>query len=147
MATKQIDRFEGKHRFLSNFAPAKVIYAQMVFPTVEHAYQAAKSANRADMRYVGGAQTPGEAKKRGQRVKLRDDWEHVKEVVMRDLLEAKFSDPAMRKALLDTRDAELIEGNTWGDVYWGVCKGKGRNRLGHLLMAIRERCRSEGPLL
>jgi hypothetical protein len=35
-------------------------------------------------------------------------------------------------------DARLVEGNTWNDRYWGVCRGVGQNKLGHLLMKLRE---------
>ena len=58
---------------------------------------------------------------------------------MKELLMAKFSqNEDLKKKLLDTGDATLIEGNTWGDKYWGVCKGVGKNRLGELLMEVRE---------
>ncbi len=57
---------------------------------------------------------------------------------MHSILHAKFAVPALRDALLDTGHAELIEGNTWGDVYWGVFGGRGRNQLGRTLMRIRD---------
>ena len=53
----------------------------------------------------------------------------------------KFSDPYLREMLLDTGDEELIEGNWWGDQYWGVCNGVGKNRLGNILMLIRKNIR------
>ena len=40
--------------------------------------------------------------------------------------------------LLDTGDTELIEGNNWHDTFWGVCKGKGQNNLGKILMEVRK---------
>ena len=52
-------------------------------------------------------------------------------------LRSKFSAPELREKLLDTGDAELIEGNWWNDTTWGVCNGVGENRLGKLLMQIR----------
>lgn len=76
---------------------------------------------------------PSEAKRLGRRVKLREDWEEVKELVMYEICYHKFSqNPDIRKMLLDTGDAELIEGNTWGDKI-----GVGENRLGKILMRIR----------
>lgn len=56
---------------------------------------------------------------------------------MEDLLRQKFSKTPLRRLLLATGEAELIEGNTWGDTYWGVCHGVGQNHLGCLLMKIR----------
>ena len=57
---------------------------------------------------------------------------------MHSILQAKFAVPQLRDALLATGDAELVEGNTWGDTYWGVCRGRGRNQLGQTLMRIRD---------
>jgi predicted NAD-dependent protein-ADP-ribosyltransferase YbiA (DUF1768 family) len=61
---------------------------------------------------------------------------------MRDLLRQKFAHPELRRLLLATGDAELVEGNTWGDRFWGVCAGRGQNHLGRLLMAIRAEIRT-----
>ena len=62
---------------------------------------------------------------------------------MEEALRKKFSDPGLRKALLDTGDEYLEEGNTWRDEYWGVCNGIGKNRLGKLLMKIRDELRQQ----
>jgi hypothetical protein len=43
----------------------------------------------------------------------------------------------LKQLLLATGDKELIEGNTWGDTFWGVCNGIGQNHLGKILMAKR----------
>ena len=57
---------------------------------------------------------------------------------MRDIIRAKFNQNSMLKLkLLETIDCELIEGNTWRDYFWGVCKGKGKNMLGNILMEVR----------
>lgn len=70
--------------------------------------------------------------------KLRGDWEAVKDSVMYEICKAKFSqNPDLADQLVATKDAELIEGNTWGDRIWGVCDGVGENRLGKILMRIR----------
>lgn len=70
---------------------------------------------------------------------LRPDWEEVKDDVMYTVCKAKFlQNPGLLKKLLDTGDAELIEGNTWNDQIWGVCNGSGENRLGKILMRIRD---------
>lgn len=135
----KIDNFEGEFRFLSNFAPSVVHFDGMEFPSVEHAYQAAKTFDK-DLRIkIRNAKTPNEAKKLGKKVKLRQDWDDVKIDVMLGLLEQKFAIPELHQLLLNTGDAELVEGNWWGDTFWGVCRGHGKNHLGKLLMTIRKR--------
>jgi hypothetical protein len=132
-----IDRFDGPHRFLSNFYPSVVEMGGQQYPTVEHAYQAAKCDRQVYRDLVRKAKTPGNAKRLGRRAEIRPDWEKVKVEVMAGLLRQKFRDPALRAMLMETGDRELIEGNTWRDHFWGVCDGYGHNTLGRLLMAIR----------
>ena len=134
----RIDKFVGEQRFLSNFYPAKVVLDGMEFSTVEHAYQAAKATDRKERRFIQGQPKPGQAKMAGRRIRsLRPDWDAVKVDIMRELLRQKFEDGALRWMLMQTDDAELVEGNDWGDVFWGECKGVGSNWLGRLLMQIR----------
>lgn len=125
----------------SNFSavPHGVTLDGVTYPTVEHAYQAAKTLDlekRAVIRSLGKA---GDAKKAGRKLKIRDDWEDVKVGVMRALLIQKFRPGSWEAGqLLATRDEELIEVNTWGDRFWGECpRGMGENQLGKLLMEIR----------
>ena len=133
-----IDEFTGVNRFLSNFYASMVIHDGIKYPTVEHAYQAAKTLDFAERWRISQLPYPGDAKKAGRRVKLRPDWEKVKRMIMQELLIQKFIlNPGLKKKLLDTGNAELIEGNYWGDTFWGACKGEGKNHLGQLLMAVR----------
>lgn len=123
---------------MSNFVHVYVVLDGVTYPTIEHAYQAAKTFDIAKRQMIQLARTPGLAKKFGQDLVLRPDWEQVKEEVMLDLLIQKFSQPHFRKLLLATGDAYLEETNSWKDRYWGVCGGRGLNRLGHLLMQVRK---------
>lgn len=133
-----IDEFSGEYRFLSNFFPSPVTYEGIEFPTVEHAFQAAKTMDTVERIRIAELKKPGEAKRAGRKVALRPDWENVKEKIMLDILRLKFAYPDLRKYLLNTGEVKLEEGNTWGDRYWGTCFGIGRNRLGHLLMKLRK---------
>ena len=137
----EIKGFFGEHRFLSNFWQARVVLDGMLFQTTEHAYQAAKTLDMDLRRVMSFADTPAAVKKLGGTVKLRADWEDVKEDVMRDLLIQKFSIDPLMTQLLGTEDAYLEETNTWGDTYWGVCNGIGKNKLGLLLMEVRDNLR------
>ena len=138
-----IDSFTGQHEFLSNFYPSTIQDSGIIYRTVEHAYQAMKSLSLEERKKIADCATPGRAKRKGRKIKIRPGWNKSRVDIMLGLLEKKFRDPVLKKQLLDTGDDELIEGNSWGDVYWGVCKGKGENMLGKLLMALRETYRSE----
>lgn len=133
--------FQGQYRFLSNFWPAPIRYGGILFPTTEHAYQACKSDNVNEATRVSLLKSPGDAKRVGRTLAVRKDWEQVKEQIMLDVLRLKFTLPDLRRRLLATGDVQLVEGNTWGDRYWGVCNGTGANRLGKLLMQVRQECR------
>ena len=134
-----IRKFTGVYRFLSNFAPAEVCYDGITYPTVEQAYQAAKSDDCVRRAQIAIARTPGEAKRIGRGGPVRDGWEDLKVGIMRSLLQQKFALPEYRTQLRATGDQALYEGNTWGDQFWGVddATGIGENRLGQLLMSIR----------
>lgn len=139
-----IDSFKGEHRWLSNFAATVVCYDGDYYPTVEHAFQAAKAADSKQRKWVGDAPSAREAKRRGRQVGLRADWEQVKIGVMRQILFQKFSyNVDLRERLLNTGDQELVEGNDWDDRFWGVCDGEGLNHLGKLLMEVRGQLREK----
>lgn len=144
----KIDRFDGEYRFLSNFWPATCWLRDGLgdYPSVEHAYQAAKTTDLEWRKRIRSAESPGEAKRLGRQLPLRADWEKIKLDVMFSLVWQKFAcglgNPLPEK-LLATGDAELIEGNWWGDTFWGVCRGKGENHLGKILMEVRRILRTE----
>ena len=138
-----IKNFEGEYAFLSNFYFSPMIIDNVVYTTNEHFFQAMKSLNPKERQAIVLAPTPGKAKCLGRKVSLRKDWEDIKEEIMLTGLRHKFSNPELRKKLLATGNEELIEGTTWHDNYWGICDceacgGQGKNRLGKLLMQVRE---------
>lgn len=133
-----IDSFRNKFAFLSNFLPHKIQYRGMTYPSVEHAYQAAKAVRLNDKIAIRDCDTCREAKKLGQTVERIDDWDNKRLIVMEDLLRIKFLDSFLAAQLLSTGDSQLIEGNHWGDRFWGQVDGQGENHLGKLLMKIRE---------
>ena len=132
-----INQFTGEYRWLSNFWPAKVKYLGVEYPTVEHAYQAAKTEDSAWRENIRQAATPGQAKRLGSQAPMRPEWHNVKLEVMENLVRRKFQHPELKALLLATKNEELVEGNYWGDTFWGVCRGKGENHLGKILMKIR----------
>ena len=90
------------------------------------------------------AARPGDAKKLGKCVQLPADWDTKKVDLMRRFVREKFKNPLLRAMLVATEDATLVEGNTWNDTFWGVCRGRGQNWLGKILMEVREECRRDG---
>jgi ribA/ribD-fused uncharacterized protein len=144
-----INIFDGKYDFLSNFYPSRITIDCVSYPTVEHAFQAAKTRSFLKRIEISKLDTPREAKRAGRQVKLRSDWEEIKDQVMYDCLKEKFKDKELRDKLLATGDEELIEGTTWHDNYWGNCSCErcknieGKNMLGKTLMRVREELRNE----
>jgi ribA/ribD-fused uncharacterized protein len=143
----KIDSFQGQYRFLSNFWPAEVEFEGLTYPTVEHAYQSAKTLDMAERRRIAALATPAEAKHAGEALQpQRADWPDVKFDVMERCVRYKFTHhPDLAEQLLATGDAELIEGNTWGDRIWGVYQGQGDNRLGKILMKVRDELKALKP--
>jgi ribA/ribD-fused uncharacterized protein len=139
---EKIERFAGMYWFLSNFYPSAIVYDGLTYATVEHAYQASKAVHDADREAIRLAASPGAAKIIGRALNNRPgakraDWDQVNLRIMRELIHLKFADPVLRAMLLATGSAELIEGNHWGDTFYGVCRGQGCNWLGKILMAER----------
>ena len=133
-----IREFKGGNFYLSNYFSAPVFYDGLTYQNNEAAFQAQKCINPNDrIQFIG--LPPNRAKAKGRKVKLRKDWEDVKNNVMYEICLAKFiQNPGLGKKLIETGSEELIEGNTWNDTYWGVCKGRGLNILGKILMRIRD---------
>lgn len=142
---KIISTFDGAYDFLSNFYEAPFKYQGILYPTNEHFFQAMKTLDINERKKIAAAETPGQAKRMGRKVVLREDWEEVKEDIMRIGLECKFEYPCLREKLLATGDAYLVEGTTWHDNEWGNCTCEkcknivGKNKLGTLLMQVREK--------
>ena len=144
MCTESISGFSGEYQFLSNFYPCRVSFYGLQFSSVEAAFQAAKCRDqqrRAEFCDLSAA----DAKRLGQTVALRPDWEQRKVIIMNHLLVHKFHEnPELREQLVATGGATLIEANTWHDNFWGNCTCarceciEGRNTLGKLLMDIRK---------
>ncbi len=136
--TASITEFRGPHAFLSNFWPCQISMDYATYPSVEHAYQAAKTLDPDQRDRIRRARSPGAAKHLGRKIIRRPDWDAVKIEIMLRLVRQKFSDPDLAQQLLATGDRELTEGNYWHDTFWGQCPvGVGFNYLGKMLMQVR----------
>lgn len=142
---EKIEQFDGEYRFLSNFYLCPIEYDGITYPSSEHAYQAAKTFDVKIRKKIAAIKTPNQCKKTGKTIPIRPDWNDVKLFVMKEIVGIKFrTNLDLKEKLLATNDAELIEGNWWGDKYWGVCKGEGFNYLGKILTKLREELKQEG---
>jgi ribA/ribD-fused uncharacterized protein len=135
----------------SNFAAYPIELDGRVWPTSEHYFQAQKFEDGAHAEAIREASSPMIAARMGRdRSKaLRRDWERVKDDVMLKAVRAKFTQhDELRSILLGTGDAMLVE-HTANDSYWADGgDGRGRNRLGQILMQVRDELRqvqSSGP--
>jgi ribA/ribD-fused uncharacterized protein len=133
---------------MTHYAVPGTTYTEEVYDSTEHAYQAAKFLDpeiRARFRYEG--LKPGQAKRMAANMKsrVRKDWFQVNIPIMRDLLQQKFTYSILKRKLMASFSAELVEGNTWHDNFWGncvcgerpECEAPGQNWLGKLLMELR----------
>lgn len=135
MTKNAIISFEGPYRFLSNF------HIEPDGTNVEAEFQQAKCVRADDFAKFTPTMSPGAAKRLGRTVELVGNWNHIKIGAMYRLVLAKFQEPSLRAQLLATGDAKLIEGNTWGDTFWGkdILTMLGKNHLGNILMRVREK--------
>lgn len=140
--------FYGRHLpyfEFSNFARYPIVIDGLTWPTSEHYYQAQKFDDPILKERVRNAATPTDAAAigRDKSLALRNDWESVKDEVMLKALIHKFGQhPNLRELLLNTGNKLLVE-HTKNDSYWGDnLDGTGKNKLGLLLMQVRDLLRS-----
>ena len=140
---KIIDNFRDKYSFLSNFYRISVIYKGHAYKSSEHAFAAAKAVNEKDRQYVADSTTPSIAKRRGREIPYKHDWDNIRVMEMGMIVYCKFSQNKwLHDQLCATGDGILIEGNTWGDNFWGMTRDAqgnwvGENYLGRTLMSVR----------
>jgi len=134
----ETEAFRGEYGFLSNFYPCEIEYDGITYPTSENAYQACKTTDN-DIRLHISKLTAGESKAYSRTMDVREDWDNVKVKCMIDILNIKFKNEKMKNMLISTKGIDLVENNTWGDTFWGVCNGQGKNTLGKILMDIRKK--------
>lgn len=145
LGLKAIDSFSGEWEFFSNFVPCVIHFEGYNYPSVEHAYQAAKTLSHSHRMEICRLypNQAGKAKRLGRKVPLRSDWEEVKIDIMKRFLMQKFSYEKFRNKLMESGERELVEGNYWHDNFWGNCicskceRKFGKNMLGNLLMEVR----------
>ncbi len=135
-----IKEFQGEYRWLSNFAPVKIILDGLDYPSVEHAYMSAKNDSEYWKMFCSdNDNTAGKVKKESKTIIVKENWDDIKLSVMEKCLKQKFNQEPYKTKLIETGDEYLQEGNNWNDKFWGVCfkTDIGENNLGKLIMRIR----------
>lgn len=139
-------RINEPYGAFSNFSHHAIFLKDKRWRTTEHYFQAQKFAGTEHEEIIRLEASPMICARMGRDRKrpLRKDWEAVKEDIMREALRAKFTQHKdLHALLLGTGDAHLIE-HTANDNYWADGgDGSGKNRLGILLMELREQLRKE----
>ena len=128
-----------KYYQLSNFAGVGFDLDGNYWKTMEHYFQAMKFSGTSQFNKIRDCGSPKQAKDLGQSraIPIRSDWDSVKEEIMIIGLRLKFQNSELKQLLINTGKKELIEDSPY-DKYWGIGpNGKGKNRLGVLLMQLR----------
>lgn len=142
-----LDFHNNGYDWLSNFYKVEFVWEGIIWPSSEHAYQAAKVLDKPTRLEISRIHSPGKVKKLGKTLLLREDWDEVRIPIMIEILRAKFrQNPELKQKLVETGFEHLEEGNNWGDRFWGVSpigSEQGMNHLGLILMDLRDEFRDE----
>jgi ribA/ribD-fused uncharacterized protein len=137
---KFYSKLANEFRGFSNFAPSPMVIRGKRYATVEHYFQSMKFVSPMWQEAIRVAPTPARAKQLGasKDYEIRDDWQKIREPIMLEALRAKFKQNAgLLQQLKDTGARPLVEAGP--DAFWGEGRLKnGKNRLGKLLMQVRE---------
>lgn len=133
--------YETPYYLFSNWSAHAVVYKGISYPTAEHAYHSQRFTDSEIIQKILTAKSPYEAKRITQEYidQQKSDWDDVKISIMGEIITEKIlQHEDVKKTLLQTGDAELIE-NSPVDYFWGIGEnGTGQNELGKIWMNLRE---------
>jgi ribA/ribD-fused uncharacterized protein len=139
-------QFRKQYDYLGNMYIIPVCYRGIQFEASEIAYVYSKCANKEQAHQIAILGDPYEAKKLGKSVQLIENWNKRKVKIMHEIVYAKFSQNPMIASKLAALEGDIVEENTWGDTFWGVCNGTGDNYLGQILMQVRKTLKTENQV-
>jgi ribA/ribD-fused uncharacterized protein len=152
-AGTEVIKFYSKipeYREFSSYYPVDLMLDGLRYRSAEHYFQAMKFPDHPEYQeMIRKVKKPREAKKLGKTedYATRPDWATHRDTVMMTALREKFSErhPELKELLLKTGNAILQEASP-RDNYWGIgSKGMGQNKLGVMLMALRDELRGGLP--
>jgi N-glycosidase YbiA len=125
----------------SNFSKHSFMINNIFYRTAEHYFQSNKFIGTRYEEEILKVKTAIEAARMGRNrnYPLRDDWEDIKNDVMKKAVLEKFrTHNDIRGILILTGNENIIEA-TIDDYYWGCgANGTGKNMLGKILMEVRD---------
>lgn len=134
---------------LSNLYRRPIIFEGEEYKTSEHAYQAGKARKEEVKKWLMAAPTPALLAMAAHGLYVWDvhpDWSKTKFDRMKHILLCKFTQHKdLQDLLLSTGNKRLVEVATVDNAVnrlWGEVNGKGKNKLGELLMEVREEIRN-----
>jgi ribA/ribD-fused uncharacterized protein len=131
-----VNWFSNRYPFDKPLAKSGLLYE-----TVEHYYAAHKTTNGDIRAKIAAMRYPLQAKKYAQKIKIRSDWDEIKNSIMFEALSWKFAPETSWYKKLILTNYDIVEWNNWHDNYWGICVcGKctgGLNQLGRMIMKFR----------
>ncbi len=136
---------DGANGYLANFSVAPFYLDGREWPTVEHYYQSQKFRCHPELaKRVASSPTAATAKATAKKFREFADpkWASIREEIMYRAIEAKFrQNKFLAEQLIGTGRIDLIEAAK-DDLYWGAGEsGNGSNRMGTLLMRLRDELR------
>lgn len=136
-----INFLEHRFQYLSPFSAHRIEIWGEVFPTVEHAYQAARIGQGPEREAIKHASSPLAAWREGQKHKNNPALcvgSFDKDAIMEELFRAKMEQHQdIIDILRESGDRELRKVHEQ-DAYWGTEKdGLGKNQMGILWMKLR----------
>lgn len=136
--------FTNKYYFLSNNYQERIFFEGLIYRNAEAAFQASKTKDPIT-RFRFTKMTSLDAKTAGEKLVPYPHWHREKDSIMRKICGTKFLTPILQKWLLETEDEELVNVSLTNDTYWGVNTDYiGENKLGKILMEIREQLQQRG---
>lgn len=133
--------FREEYAWLSNYAECKIDIKGIIYDSVEHAYLSCKLPDD-EWKILCTRNSPRVIKQELTKRLIRPDWDDIKIDAMRYCLNEKFRQEPFRTKLIETGNQNIVEGNYWGDTFWGVDLKQdpniGENNLGRLIMSIRD---------
>lgn len=135
-----ITELKGDYEFLAMTYNHPITVDGLTYTNAEAAFWAQRIADK-NARVKLTRLSPMKARAKALQAYPIDDWDEIKDDILKHILEIKFSDDVLKKKLLDTGSMKILNNNTYRDEYYGIYNGKGKNILGKMIMNLRESLR------
>ena len=133
-----INKFDNEYIVLSNYYPQNITYKGITYNCAMNAYYGQLISDNLQKKAIANA-TPSRALSMVINSISKIDYsQEEQDNIMYEILKVKFSDSKLKNLLLQTNQEPLNNNINWEDTYWGICNDEGDNKLGKLLMKLRD---------